>query len=82
MDTLSQTSDTSDVTYGVALIAGPPTPARPTLSAAERLNVAQWEREAKAALRDADAGVPTHCSKIIVDLCLLVKQLSGEGFRA
>ena len=83
MDTLPHTSDSPDVAYEVKFIAeNPAAGARPKLSDAERLNVAQWLREAKANLRDADAGVPEHCSKVIVHLCRLVQQLTGEGFMA
>ena len=71
-DALDQDTD------GPARLAFLPAP----LSPAEQLNVAQWQREATAQLRDQDAGVPTHRSKVIVDLCRLVRQLTGEGFRA
>lgn len=78
MDTRSQSSDSPDMAYGITLIAQAPT-APPKLSATEKARVAQWAQEATAALRDAGAGVPTHCSKVIIELCRLVRQLSGEG---
>jgi len=56
-------------------------PAQP-LSETERKKVAHWLSEAQADQRSSDAGVPTHCSNIIVQLCGLVGRLSGEEFGA